>query len=106
MACVYKFGATWCEPCNQIKDDVETLCAELKLRLIPVDVDENAELAHMYKVSSIPLIVCVDAKGRKYGQYEGANISGIKTLLYQFVASDGSVNQISLPHTEEAAVVL
>ena len=81
------------------------LCAELNLTLIPVDVDENAELVQIYAVSTIPLIVCVDANGKKYGQYEGANIAGIKTLLYEFVESGGA-NQIILPHTEEATVVL
>ena len=105
MACVYKFWATWCGPCEQIEWDVRELCAELNLTLIPVNVDENAELVQMYKVSTIPLIVCVDASGKKYGQYEGANIAGIKTLLYQF-ANSGGANQINLPHTEEATVVL
>jgi len=60
-----QFSATWCGPCQAVKPVVAELARELKgkAEVVPIDVDEQRELAAQYKVRSIPCFVVV--KNRK-----------------------------------------
>ena len=53
------FYATWCGPCKMIAPIVEEISEEYegKVKVGKVDVDEAAELAIAFGVSSIPTII-------------------------------------------------
>lgn len=51
------FWATWCGPCRAQAPILEELAAELPdLKIVKVNVDEEAELAAEYGVMSIPTL--------------------------------------------------
>lgn len=52
------FNATWCGPCKQLSPILDKIAQEQgsKLQLVKIDVDENADLAKAFNITSIPLI--------------------------------------------------
>ncbi|MCQ2457366.1 MAG: thioredoxin [Clostridia bacterium] len=55
------FWAPWCGPCRMLAPVVEDIADryEGKIRVGKVNVDEEAELAVMFRVVSIPMLVVV-----------------------------------------------
>ncbi len=55
------FWATWCGPCRMISPIVKGLAEEYsgKLKVGKVNVDEEAELASAFGITSIPTIVLI-----------------------------------------------
>lgn len=55
------FWATWCGPCRMISPIVKELAEEYsgKLKVGKINVDEEAELASTFGISSIPTIVII-----------------------------------------------
>ena len=51
------FFATWCGPCRMLAPLLEEIAEEGKIKVCKVDVDEEAELANAFRVSSIPTLV-------------------------------------------------
>lgn len=53
------FWAPWCQPCRVIAPVMDSLAAEYgeRLKVIKVDVDDNAALAAEYQVRSIPTVM-------------------------------------------------
>lgn len=65
------FNATWCPPCQALHPVLEELAAERNdFKIVTVDTDECAELAHEYGVSSIPCIVAF-RNGKEIGRRVG-----------------------------------
>jgi thioredoxin-related protein len=69
------FTATWCGPCQEMK---RTTWADAKVEealrgFVPVkiDVDDNAELARKYAVTSIPKVILIDKDGNSVRSTEG-----------------------------------
>jgi thiol:disulfide interchange protein len=62
------FTATWCGPCQQMKQDTWSDAAvEARLRdYVPVkiDIDQNGELARRYNTEAVPMFVLVDKDGQ------------------------------------------
>ena len=57
---VIDFYADWCGPCKMLAPVVEELEAEMPtVKFCKVNVDNNMDLARMFKVESIPLIALV-----------------------------------------------
>jgi thioredoxin 1 len=56
-----KFYATWCGPCKALSKTMEDL--EFPFEVIPVDIEENMELAVKYGVRGVPALILVDEKG-------------------------------------------
>lgn len=55
------FSATWCPPCQALHPILEELADEQdEFKIVTVDIDDCAELAGEYGVSSIPCIVVFD----------------------------------------------
>ncbi len=51
------FHALWCGPCKMLAPVLESIAPErLELKIIKVDIDELAELAEEYNVSSVPTL--------------------------------------------------
>jgi thiol-disulfide isomerase/thioredoxin len=67
---VIYFGATWCSPCQLLKDRLNSEEAkfempELRVCYIDVDEDENEEISVQYNVKSLPLQIFVKLEGNK-----------------------------------------
>lgn len=63
------FTAAWCGPCQQVKPTVDQLAAEgYPVRV--VDIDQHAELARRFQVSSIPCFIVVK-DGQPVARQEG-----------------------------------
>lgn len=64
---VIDFWAPWCAPCLKLKRETlgsPALAALLeKFEVIVIDLDEAPALGKFYRVSSIPCVLFVDAKG-------------------------------------------
>ncbi len=48
------FFATWCGPCQMLKPMLEKLVQEYDFVLAKVDIDQNPDLAHTYRVEGVP----------------------------------------------------
>lgn len=53
---IIKFGAEWCGPCKAMKPLLSELESD-EITVIDVDVDVDWELADVYSVRSIPLLL-------------------------------------------------
>ena len=55
------FWASWCGPCRMLSPVISEIAEENrdKVKVCKVNVDEEGELAAMFRVSSIPLLVVV-----------------------------------------------
>jgi thioredoxin-like negative regulator of GroEL len=69
---VLKFGATWCNPCQQLEITLEG--QELPCEFESVNIDEFPEIATKYAIRGVPTLVLFnDTK-------EISRISGAKSL--------------------------
>ena len=67
---ILEFSATWCGPCKEMKPQVDALKAKnYPIRVL--DVDREQDLAHTFRVSSIPAFVIVAPDGKVLGRSEG-----------------------------------
>ena len=55
MKKVLKFSASWCGPCKMLSKVLSTI--ETDVEIEEIDVDTNRELAIVYKVRGVPLMV-------------------------------------------------
>jgi thioredoxin 1 len=66
------FYATWCGPCKSqlpiIKDVSKALAGRVKI--IKIDIDKNKQIAHKYKVRSVPTLALFE-QGRLLWQEAG-----------------------------------
>lgn len=55
------FYASWCGPCQRLSPIIDELAEEYdgKVDIYKVDVDQEEELAHLFKVRSIPTLVYI-----------------------------------------------
>jgi thioredoxin 1 len=53
------FTAVWCGPCKMLAPIVEQLAQEWegKIKIVKLDVDENADLAMQYQVMGVPTLI-------------------------------------------------
>jgi thioredoxin len=64
--CIIDFYADWCGPCKFIAPIMEELASEYKDKIViyKIDVDKEEELASVFGISSIPLILFVPVEGQ------------------------------------------
>lgn len=70
LPCVIDFYADWCRPCRIVGPIMDTLAAEFagKLIVYKISVDKEKELAQVFGVSSIPLVLLSPVKGQPTAQ--------------------------------------
>jgi thioredoxin 1 len=65
------FNATWCPPCQALHPILEEIADEGgDFKIVTVDIDDEAELAEKYDVSSIPCLIVFD-KGEEINRKTG-----------------------------------
>jgi thioredoxin len=64
--CIIDFYADWCGPCRKVAPIMKELAAEYKDKIVfyKINVDDERELASVFGISSIPLILFVPAEGK------------------------------------------
>lgn len=64
--CIIDFYADWCGPCKRVAPIMAELATEYKDEVIiyKIDVDQEKELAAVFGVSSIPMILFVPVDGK------------------------------------------
>jgi thioredoxin 1 len=77
---ILDFHATWCRPCKMLAPHLQTLQNKYKGKLIvyKIDVDQEPELAKLFKVEAMPTIVFINSKTtfktelgyKEYAEYE------------------------------------
>src|SRR3546814_16730839 len=59
---IVDFWAEWCGPCKQLTPVIEKVCAEYAtkgVKLVKINVDENAFIAAQYRVQSITTVYAI-----------------------------------------------
>ncbi len=61
LPCLIDFYATWCGPCRALSPVLEEIAAEYdgKIIIYKVDVDKEKELAALFGVKSIPMLLFI-----------------------------------------------
>ena len=60
---IYKFSATWCQPCKQLSTTLMKLAPEFPSVVIEhVDIDQDPAVAKMFNVKSVPTLVFGDRR--------------------------------------------
>lgn len=77
---ILDFHATWCRPCKMLAPHLQALQNKYKGKLIvyKIDVDQEPELAKLFKVKAMPTVVFVGSKSsytselgyKEYAEYE------------------------------------
>jgi thioredoxin 1/thioredoxin 2 len=67
-----KFGATWCGPCKFMDEELKQVdLNRLGLKVVPIDVDQRADLSGKHNVNGIPHCILV-RNGKTLGEFVGA----------------------------------
>ena len=66
--CVIDFYAIWCGPCKRLAPIMDTLSHLYKDQVVfyKVDTDKEPELAHVFQIKSIPLVLYVPMEGKPW----------------------------------------
>lgn len=51
------FHATWCKPCNKMKECIKKNIKKLNREIIYVDVDKSNDIKSYYKIRSYPTLI-------------------------------------------------
>mgnify|MGYP003306454455 CR=1 FL=1 len=77
------FFATWCGPCQRLSPIIDELAEEYagKVDIYKVDVDEERELAKLFRVRSIPTLVYIPKDGAPVIQPGGKTKGELKQMI-------------------------
>lgn len=79
---VYKFSASWCNPCKQLSALLETV--ETKTEIVEIDIDQDSDKAMMFQIRGVPTMVMVDENDKEIRRLVGAQT---KTKLEQWLSN-------------------
>lgn len=66
---VYKFSASWCQPCKQLAALLETI--QTKPEIVDIDIDQDPDKARVFQVRGVPTMVVVDKNDRELRRVVG-----------------------------------
>ena len=77
------FFATWCGPCQRLSPIIDELAEEYagKVDIYKVDVDEESELAKLFRVRSIPTLVYIPMNETPIIQPGGKTKGELKQII-------------------------
>ena len=84
---IVDFHALWCSPCKMQSPILKEVVSELgeRIRVIKIDVDNNAQIASRYNVQSVPTII-IFKNGRAVWRQSGVvSKNQLKSVLIQNV---------------------
>jgi len=61
---IEKYGAKWCAPCKQQRAILERVSDYTKVPYVDIDVEEHPEKAMEIGITSIPVTVIYDDRGK------------------------------------------
>jgi thioredoxin 1 len=82
---IVDFHALWCSPCKMQSPILKEVTSELgeRVRVIKIDVDNNAQIASRYSVQSVPTII-IFKNGRAVWRQSGVvSKNQLKSVLLQ-----------------------
>lgn len=105
------FWAPWCGPCKQLMPLIEEIvnAQKGKVALAKVNVDENPELAQVFRVQSVPMVIAF-FNGQPVSGFQGVRPRAeIETLIAQVlqVQKQQQPDALDIPEVlKEAAIAL
>lgn len=75
MKKVYRFTASWCQPCKALATIIEDINVTAPIEV--VDIDANKELAIQYRVRSVPTLIMVDDTGKEVKRMTGVQAKNL-----------------------------
>ena len=77
---VVQFGAPWCQPCKQIRPQVEDLAKVNGAAFVYVDIENNVDLANAHCIRNLPTVIAF-LDGQEIGRTTGAAQGQLKTVI-------------------------
>lgn len=75
MKKIYRFTASWCQPCKALASILEDIKTEVPIEV--VDIDEKKELAIQYRVRSVPTLLMLDETGKEVKRMTGVQAKNL-----------------------------
>lgn len=77
---ILKFYAEWCGPCKVVGQNLKE--ANLPIRIVDVDVEDNEGLVLGHRVRSVPTTILLDDKGNEVKRWTGIfDINELKEMI-------------------------
>lgn len=83
LPAIVDFYASWCGPCRRMSPILDKVAQEYngKLVVYKINVDEERQLASVFKVQSIPMLLFIPMEGEPMQQIGAMDEDGLKKII-------------------------